>query len=140
MGIFNLFTKICFIFITAVCVFYFSVAFSHKNIPALEIIEFHTSKNATTQQVLDASKKLTLDLKKHPGFINRTLTQDPKDPNLWTDIIEWKSVNDGVAAMRSEINSNHMVSFMDLIKKNRKTNKKTNPDMDISYLNIRAQS
>lgn len=54
--------------------------------PILEIGSFETTKNTTTQEVLQASDKVTQDLQRSNGFIKRTLTQNTNNPNQWVDI------------------------------------------------------
>ncbi|QLE78410.1 hypothetical protein FLM55_01105 [Francisella sp. Scap27] len=138
MKIVNLFTKLALLFIVTLGIFYVSLGFSHRAIPALEIIEFHTNEGVTTEQVSDASQKFTSDLKKYPGFLGRTLTQDSEDLSLWTDIIEWNSVDEGISAMKSEINKDNMKNFIALMKKGHKRFE-TGQSIDVSYLNIKSQ-
>ncbi|MBK2258781.1 antibiotic biosynthesis monooxygenase [Francisella philomiragia] len=93
-----------------------SDAHAVSNPPILEIVSFETSKDTSTQQVLDLSNKVTQDLKNYEGFIKRTLTQNTKNPNEWVDIIEWKSIDDAHTAMNQALKNKDVKAFLKLMK------------------------
>nr|WP_168711784.1 antibiotic biosynthesis monooxygenase [Francisella orientalis] len=93
-----------------------SDVYAVSNPSILEIVSFETSKDTSTQQVLNLSSKVTQDLKNYEGFIKRTLTQNTKDPNQWVDIIEWKSMDDAHTAMNQALKNKDVEAFLKLMK------------------------
>ncbi|XSZ47550.1 antibiotic biosynthesis monooxygenase [Francisella noatunensis] len=93
-----------------------SDAYAVSNPPILEIVSFETSKDTSTQQVLNLSSKVTQDLKNYEGFIKRTLTQNTKDPNQWVYIIQWKSIDDAHTAMNQALKNKDVEAFLKLMK------------------------
>ncbi|GMN88660.1 hypothetical protein fsci_01460 [Francisella sciaenopsi] len=112
-----------------------SDAHAVSNPPILEIVSFETSKDTSTQQVLNLSSKVTQDLKNYKGFIKRTLTQNTKDLNQWVDIIEWKSIDDAHTAMNQALKNKDVEAFLKLMKNGSRTYQTKS-----EYLSIQSQA
>ncbi|WP_318183177.1 EbhA protein [Francisella tularensis] len=84
--------------------------------PILEIVSIETAKNTTTEQVLQASDKVTQDLQGSNGFIKRTLTQNTNNTNQWVDIIDWQTIKDDHSYMDKAVTEKDLQEFLKLMK------------------------
>ncbi|AJJ47590.1 EbhA protein [Francisella tularensis subsp. novicida] len=103
--------------------------------PILEIVSFETAKNTTTEQVLQASDKVTQDLQASNGFIKRTLTQNTNNPNQWVDIIEWQSIKDAHSSMDKAVTDKDLQAFLKLMKNGSRVYQTKS-----EYLSIKSQT
>ncbi|ABK89716.1 EbhA protein [Francisella tularensis subsp. novicida] len=103
--------------------------------PILEIVSFETAKNTTTEQVLQASDKVTQDLQASNGFIKRTLTQNTNNPNQWVDIIEWQSIKDAHSSMDKAVADKDLQAFLKLMKNGSRVYQTKS-----EYLSIKSQT
>ncbi|AJI45161.1 hypothetical protein [Francisella tularensis] len=103
--------------------------------PILEIVSFETAKNTTTEQVLQASDKVTQDLQASNGFIKRTLTQNTNNPNQWVDIIEWQSIKDAHSSMDKAVADKDLQVFLKLMKNGSRVYQTKS-----EYLSIKSQT
>lgn len=103
--------------------------------PILEIVSFETAKNTTTEEVLQASDKVTQDLQASNGFIKRTLTQNTNNPNQWVDIIEWQSIKDAHSSMDKAVADKDLQAFLKLMKNGSRVYQTKS-----EYLSIKSQT
>ncbi|AEB27785.1 hypothetical protein FNFX1_0837 [Francisella cf. novicida Fx1] len=103
--------------------------------PILEIVSFETAKNTTTEEVLQASDKVTQDLQGSNGFIKRTLTQNTNNPNQWVDIIEWQSIKDAHSSMDKAVADKDLQAFLKLMKNGSRVYQTKS-----EYLSIKSQT
>ena len=64
--------------------------------PVLEIVTFRLVAGADTEQFLSAARGTEAMLRERGALIRRFLTMD--DTGLWTDVIEWTSMGEALAA------------------------------------------
>ena len=64
--------------------------------PVLEIVTFRLVAGADTEQFLSAARGTEAMLRERGALTRRFLTMD--DTGLWTDVIEWTSMGEALAA------------------------------------------
>lgn len=64
--------------------------------PVLEIVTFRTIDGTDTEQFLNAARGTEAMLRERGALIRRFLTVD--EHGLWTDVIEWTSMDEALAA------------------------------------------
>lgn len=64
--------------------------------PVLELVTFRVVDGTDTAQFLTAARRTEAMLREDGSLIRRFLTVD--DTGLWTDVIEWTSMSDALAA------------------------------------------
>lgn len=135
----NMFLKLGLIFCFAILILFVSLSEStaneNKQPNILEIVSFKTSDNVTSNQLMEASDKVTTDLQKYPGFIKRTLTQNTENPDQWIDIIEWKSLDDAHNSMSNALENKDVQDFLKLMKHGERTYQTKS-----EFLNIQSQT
>lgn len=67
-----------------------------SNVPVLEIVTFRTVEGTDREQFLNAARTTEAMLREHGSLIRRFLTVD--ESGVWTDVIEWISMDEAMAA------------------------------------------
>lgn len=77
------------------------LARSGAETPVLEIVTFRTVEGIAPDQFLNAARATETMLRERGALVRRFLTVD--DSGLWTDVIEWTSMNEALAAAEAVI-------------------------------------
>lgn len=64
--------------------------------PVLEVVTFRTVQGTDTEQFLNAARGTEALLRERDALVRRFLTVD--ETGLWTDVIEWTSMGEALAA------------------------------------------
>ena len=72
------------------------LARANSDRPVLEIVTFRTVDGTDTEQFLNAARATEAMLRERGALVRRFLTVD--EDGLWTDVIEWTSMEEALAA------------------------------------------
>ena len=81
--------------------------------PVLEIVTFRTVEGIDLEQFLNAARGTDAMLRERGALIRRFLTVD--DDGLWTDVIEWTSMDEALAAAEAVMQHPDFAPFGSMI-------------------------
>ena len=84
-----------------------------SNTPVLEIVTFRTVEGTDPDQFLNAARTTEAILRDRGSLIRRFLTVD--ESGVWTDVIEWASMHEAMAAAEAVMQHPDFVPFASMI-------------------------
>jgi hypothetical protein len=81
--------------------------------PVLEIVTFRTIEGTDKEQFLNAARTTEAMLRERGSLIRRFLTVD--DNGVWTDVIEWTSMDEAIAAAEAVMQHPDFAPFGSMI-------------------------
>ena len=81
--------------------------------PVLEIVTFRTADGADETAFLEAARGTEAMLRDRGSLVRRVLTK--ADDGTWTDVVEWKSMDEALSAAKAVLQEPSFMPFMSMI-------------------------